>query len=118
MNLITAVKNFFLFLLQVVSFFCNSNAMLVNAMFITDLVQFWHTPLLRYSVLFINTRKSYFFTVLLSVWCWTSTWRHWYLFYSMSMILCTIPVKTSVIQQLSDSQAGNSLLEGQSEGGQ
>jgi len=36
----------------------------------------------------------------------------------MSMILCTIPVKTSVIQQLSDSQAGNSLLEGQSEGGQ
>ena len=40
MNLITAVKNFFLFLLQVVSFFCNSNAMLVNAMFITDLVQF------------------------------------------------------------------------------
>lgn len=45
--------------------FCNSNATLVNAMFITDLVQFWHTPILRHSVLFINTRKRCFFTVLL-----------------------------------------------------
>lgn len=45
--------------------FYNSNAMLVNAMFTTDLVQFWHTPILRHSVLFINTRIRYFFIVLL-----------------------------------------------------
>lgn len=40
MNLITAVQDFFPISLASSVIFCNSNAMLVNAMFITDLVQF------------------------------------------------------------------------------
>lgn len=97
--------------------FCNSNAMLVNAMFITDLVQFWHTAILRHSVLFIP-EKDMSLLFCFSVRCWTSTWRRWCLFYSMLMISYTIPLKTIIIQQLSDSQSGKTLLEGWSEDSQ